>query len=89
MIDLFDQQERENELRDFDAVWPGDDPREIIDAFRAAYKEATGIDGHAVTLKNGVYTIHFIFFGAHEYTAEQMKKCTEISKHHLMGAVNP
>lgn len=42
MTDLFDQQNREKELRDFDAVWPGGDALAISREFRAAYKEATG-----------------------------------------------
>lgn len=81
MTDLLDKQEREKELRDFDAVWPGDDPLSIIRDFRATYKEATGLQAPAVTQKDGVYTVHFNDAGGdQEFTAEQIKDWTKRGK---------
>lgn len=87
MSDLFDKQEREKELRDFDAVWPADDAITIASEFRAAYKEAFGREAPAVTQKDGVYTVHFRFAGVQQYTAKQIKACTERCKAKAMQAV--
>ena len=90
MSDLFDKQEREKELRDFDAVWPGDDAITIASEFRAAYKEATGREAPEVTSKDGIFTVHFRYVvGNQEYTAEQIKACTERCKAKAMQAVEP
>jgi len=89
MTDLFAQTEYENQLRDFDAVWPGDDAITIASEFRAAYKEATGRDAPEVTSKDGVFTVHFRFAGVQEYTAEQIKACTERCKAKTTQAVEP
>ena len=90
MTDLFDKQEREKEVRDFDAVWPDDDPQSIIDGFRQAYKDATGREAPAVTHNYGVYTVHFIsVLCDQEYSAEQIKEATRRFKTRTMRAVQP
>lgn len=86
---LFDQQEREKELRDFDAVWPGDDPLSISSAFRQAYKDAIGREAPAVEFKDRVFTVHFRFAGVQKFTAKQMKVVTERCKTRRTLAVQP
>lgn len=90
MNDLFGHQEREKELRDFDAVWPEGDALAISREFRAAYKESTGREAPAVTQKDGVYTVHFISaVGAQEYSAEQIRAATHRLRTNTTLAVQP
>ena len=73
MSDLLDKQEREKELRDFDAVWPGGDKG---CEFQKAYSEFTGYEAPKVTEKDGLYTVHFGMLPAEEFTEEQVKSAT-------------